>query len=432
MSASEYLFYDIPLNNLLFLSEKRKQKISEYSHILLSCPLPYPDLVRKDSKVFIFTHSDVSYINQYALDSGYIPVALNEVTVGKFGAKNVCCRQLLNYLPLETSGNRKKYDDSKIEMLYCNRISFDKNVPMLLLALRFLLDNYGYLNRVKLTLLAGGAEYSVIEYMTIKAAIRKLGLDGHVELLTSQRNVKEFYLNHDFCILSSVSEGCSYGLLEAINYEIPIVTTDIAPNIEVTERCMPVFHLNNIRDRSVNSFCINNYNDYLHDIGYIDNNKISESSETIFIFERLYNREITENNPNFSELKPSAYVPYLLPDITEQLLEQEYIEYIKKWDLYENLIILKPEDQRAVLDKKINQLKSDLNPYMDYWIHQNSVFESGAQSMAAAMHDMMCNHQLYKQNVTSLKSAITKKYYSVEANRIELYTLLFGDQFIFE
>lgn len=434
MSDNGSVFYDIPVSNLLFLSDNKKERLSTYTHILLSCPLNFPEFVASSCKVFVFTHSDVSYINQYVLDSGYSPVALNEVTIEKFGQKYTTCALLYNYLALARVTNKKKFSRKSVKMLYCNRISFDKNVPMLLLALRYYLDSLAGEVNIRLTLLAGGAEYSPLEFATIKSAITKLGLSEYVDLLSSQKDVETFYLSHDFCVLTSVSEGCSYGLLEAINYEIPVITTDIAPNVEVTGKCMPVFQLNNVRQQSARQFCINNYTDYLHDIGYVDNTSICQTwgGEATFIFNRLYSRIISDDVTSLSSQKPTVYVPYLVPNLCDQAIESEYIGAIKEWGLYDNLVTLDLESQRALLDEKINGFKSEYEQYMGYWYSQRVIFDAGAHSLAKAITDMIKNFEFYKSNVTDLRVNLKTKYFSVEENRKQLYSLLFSDDFLFE
>jgi glycosyltransferase involved in cell wall biosynthesis len=425
-------FYSIPIENLVFITKENSPRYESYTHILLSCPFRYPEYIKRSSRVFVFTHSDVSYINQYALDSGYIPVSLNKVTLKKFSAKNRCSMLLNNYIAPSPSRNTKEFDAENITILYCNRISFDKNVPMLLLAIKYLLNIDEYARKIKLTLLAGGAESSVIEYKTIIAAINKLDLGEYVEILTSQKNVEQFYMSHDFCILTSVSEGCSYGLLEAVNYGIPIVTTGIEPNYEITEGLMPSFQLPGIQQRSNNMFCIENYNHYLYDIGYVKNDAIHSSNETVFLFERLYNRFVTNNDPTLQEAKPAVYVPYLLPEISNSLIEMEYIECIKQWGLYDDLAILSKEDQSAVLNKKVKEIKSNLEEYLKYWERQSEIFTDGAHSIANAMNEMINNFKSYKSNISELRRRKHEAYFSVENNRKQLYTLLFSDDFIFE
>ena len=70
-----------------------------------------------------------------------------------------------------------------------------------------------------------------------------------------------------------VNEGCSYGILEAINYEIPIVYTDINPNNEILcvdeKVMMPGVNYINHKNVLNNLFCITEYIDILSKLGYV-------------------------------------------------------------------------------------------------------------------------------------------------------------------
>ena len=431
LSSQSDIFYDIPLMNLIFLSEETKANIVSYSHILLSYPFTYQDAIADCARVFVFTHSDVSYINEYALTSGYNPVALNDITIEKFGAKNSRCMQLFNYLPHATTVNTKEFDLNDIKILYCNRISQDKNVPMILLALQILIWRFDFAGRIQLTLLAGGSEYSNLEYTTLQSAISKLGLSSCVELLPSQKNTNYHYMSHDFCILASVSEGCSYGLLESINFEVPIITTDIIANNEVTEKVMPVFEFKNLEEINKNSFCINNYYQHIFSLGYIDTDRLDGKGELSYIVKEIYKRVNFEDFKDYNGKATSMFIPYLIPEITDELLRDEYLEYLKKDNLYADLVSRGPEASEDFLKNKCAEIKSDLNEFLEYCEQQTDIFNQGALSIAEAMIDMIENHDIYKNNVIDLKSRLKNKFFSVDNHRVQLCNLLFGEDINF-
>ena len=122
----------------------------------------------------------------------------------------------------------------------------------------------------------------------------------------------------------------------------------------------------------------------------------------------------------------------MVPNLSDQAIEAEYIGAIKEWGLYDNLAILDLESQRAFLDEKINGFKSKYEQYMGYWSSQRVIFDAGAHSLATAIEDMINNFESYKNNVIDLRVNLKTKYFSAQENRKQLYSLLFSDDFLFE
>ena len=103
---------------------------------------------------------------------------------------------LNNYICFNNHINTKTLDKSKIKILYCNRISFDKNLIMVLHSIKNLSVFAKY--NIEVTLLAGGKEYSNIEYKYLLRIIKYLEIDC-INVLPTQKDVASFYLEHDFC-----------------------------------------------------------------------------------------------------------------------------------------------------------------------------------------------------------------------------------------
>ena len=93
--------------------------------------------------------------------------------------------------------------------------------------------------------------------------IENLDLKKRVILTGWKKNLKTYYLNSKLFILNSLYEGFGNVLIDAINYELPIITTNCksGPN-EIIDYGKGGF-LTPIRDPKLLSqkilFCINNY-----------------------------------------------------------------------------------------------------------------------------------------------------------------------------
>ncbi len=82
-----------------------------------------------------------------------------------------------------------------------------------------LLDN----KNLKLSIIGEGGEFSKLE-----SAIHDLNLQNRVQLLGKIDNnkISQFLLTADIFIQASDYEGLPHSVLEAINYEVPILSTE--------------------------------------------------------------------------------------------------------------------------------------------------------------------------------------------------------------
>ena len=80
-----------------------------------------------------------------------------------------------------------------------------------------------------------------------------------------------YYEMFDFIILPSVSEGCSYNVIEAMTYGVPIVLSDVGGNHELITDDINglLFKYSGIRELEERTVYIDNYNEHLQTIGYI-------------------------------------------------------------------------------------------------------------------------------------------------------------------
>jgi glycosyltransferase involved in cell wall biosynthesis len=103
------------------------------------------------------------------------------------------------------------------------------------------------------------------------ALVRHMKIDKFISFEGYQSNTKMYYEMFDFIILPSVSEGCSYNVIEAMTYGVPIVLSDVGGNHElITDDTNGLlFKYSGIRDLEERTVYIDNYNEHLQTIGYI-------------------------------------------------------------------------------------------------------------------------------------------------------------------
>ena len=118
-----------------------------------------------------------------------------------------------------TDIKRTKGHNVDINLLIISRLVIQKNINIVIEAME-LLDN----KNVKLSIIGEGGEFN-----KLKGVIHKLNLQNRVQLLGKIDNnkISQFLLTADIFIQASDYEGLPHSVLEAINYEIPILSTEV-------------------------------------------------------------------------------------------------------------------------------------------------------------------------------------------------------------
>ena len=74
-------------------------------------------------------------------------------------------------------------------------------------------------------------EYSIVGYGGLENEIRRLisynNAEKYIKLVINPDNIDEYYINSDIYLMTSIYEGMSNTLLEAMSYSLPIVATDV-------------------------------------------------------------------------------------------------------------------------------------------------------------------------------------------------------------
>jgi glycosyltransferase involved in cell wall biosynthesis len=74
-----------------------------------------------------------------------------------------------------------------------------------------------------------------VEMEKLQALSAKLKIDKHVILTGRQLDIHRYYQMFDIFALSSLTEGCSNVLIEAMDFALPIVATRVGGNPELLE-----------------------------------------------------------------------------------------------------------------------------------------------------------------------------------------------------
>ena len=117
-----------------------------------------------------------------------------------------------------TDINRANESKADINLIIISRLVVQKNINIVIEAMK-LLDN----KNQKLSIIGEGGEFSKLEN-----TIHDLNLQNQVQLLGKIDNnkISQFLLTADIFIQASDYEGLPHSVLEAINYEVPILSTE--------------------------------------------------------------------------------------------------------------------------------------------------------------------------------------------------------------
>ena len=117
-----------------------------------------------------------------------------------------------------TDIDRVNESKAVINLIIISRLVVQKNINIVIEAMK-LLDN----KNLKLSIIGEGGEFSKLEN-----TIHDLNLQNQVQLLGKIDNnkISQFLLTADIFIQASDYEGLPHSVLEAINYEVPILSTE--------------------------------------------------------------------------------------------------------------------------------------------------------------------------------------------------------------
>jgi glycosyltransferase involved in cell wall biosynthesis len=234
--------------------------------------------VNSGIKLIFITHSDVAYSNYFIQlyhNIFYKILTVNNYTITKLSKlinlKEDLFYKISNYTNIIENNIVNNIKTKKFGVI--SRFSEDKNIPMLIFSL---IDIFIKYPDYKCYLIG---TYNNIYDNYLKYLCKISNITKNIIFIGFKENVLEYYKLFDFIILPSVSEGCSYNIIEAMSLGIPVITSDVGGNHELIKNNINgvVYNYDGIRDYEQKIIYITNYNTHLSIIGYfIKNDKFNE------------------------------------------------------------------------------------------------------------------------------------------------------------
>jgi glycosyltransferase involved in cell wall biosynthesis len=248
------------------------------------------DSVKELSKLIFITHSDVAYSNYFI--KSYHTYFHKILTVNKYTQTKLIDLLKINtnkFIMINNYSNIKKNNKLFVSNIMKNskkktfgiisRFSEDKNIPMFLNALVNVFNIYP---DYKCYLVGTENEY----YDNFLKKLCKLfKLENNVYFEGYQSETIKYYELFDFIVLPSVSEGCSYNIIEAMTLGVPVVLSDVGGNHELIKNRVGgiLYSYEGIKDYESKHVYIENYNTMLENIGYFLNDQYVKDNYNIII-----------------------------------------------------------------------------------------------------------------------------------------------------
>ncbi|MBN1952334.1 MAG: glycosyltransferase [Bacteroidales bacterium] len=120
---------------------------------------------------------------------------------------------------------RHRKPSETIKIITVSRYNANKDYLTSLRAIRFLLDNFKL--RTKLKYFAVG--WGPLEDQ-LRSWIRELELEPYTELVRMPKSVDPYLEDADIYLCSSILEGFSNSIMEALGHSLPVIATDVGDN----------------------------------------------------------------------------------------------------------------------------------------------------------------------------------------------------------
>ena len=140
----------------------------------------------------------------------------------KYGVARDRIRVIPNATTLEPAQSHRAAPHDPFRLLFAGRVAMQKNLPLLLRALRRFLDTYGVPVRLDV---AGDGD----DMPQVRRLISELSLHEHVRLMgfVQGRELEELYESVDALVLPSRSESFGIVMLEAMTKGVPVIASNI-------------------------------------------------------------------------------------------------------------------------------------------------------------------------------------------------------------
>jgi glycosyltransferase involved in cell wall biosynthesis len=194
----------------------------------------------------------------------------------------------VNALLINSSLKEKISKSVEFDFIAVGRLMMQKDYPTMLLAIRHLVDE-GYSN-IKLGIVGGGEQELYLRKLT-----NDLKLSDNIVFLGIQSNPYQFIVNSKLLVSSSIYEGFSNAILEALILNVPVVATDCPSGLS--------------------EFFKEGYHGYLAKVG-------DQKSLAINLLKALKNLE---------QLKKKGFSLDIQNKFSEDIIGDEYIKIVKPY-----------------------------------------------------------------------------------------------------
>ena len=118
----------------------------------------------------------------------------------------------------------EKKANQKLKIVTVGRFVKQKDFYTAIDSIKYMIDS-GY-NEIQYQIIG----YGKLENQ-IKERINNLGLNGYITMLINPKNLDDIYKNADIYLCTSIFEGLSNTILEAMSFCLPIVATNVGDNM---------------------------------------------------------------------------------------------------------------------------------------------------------------------------------------------------------
>ena len=281
--------------------------------ILFNSDIPFQlndiEILSKVTKMFFVTHSDVAFSNSYI--QKYHKYFNKIITVNNYSIIKISkllkidkskFLKIINYSDIKKNEKILKNRTKNKKFGIVSRFSEDKNIPMLIYALKEIFKKYTDYKFYFIGTHNQSYDNYLIHLCKSNDIIKNISFEGY------QTNIDKYYELFDFIVLPSVSEGCSYNIIEAMTLGIPVVTSNVGGNHEliINNNNGFIYDYTDIKNFEDKTLFILNYNEQLSKIGYFinddqfkDNYKIKnifDKTEVTVPFNVCCKKHLYENN----------------------------------------------------------------------------------------------------------------------------------------
>ncbi|MFC2089013.1 glycosyltransferase, partial [Calditrichota bacterium] len=195
-----------------------------------------------DRKKVILNRLLHNYINKYTIFNNYSGVE----NLSRIGFKKNKCIVIPNAIEINKYPIKRNYS-KVINILSVGRFHPAKDYYTSLMAIKILskkLDHF---------------KYYIIGYGYLEKEIRKLindfGLTNFVTIKINPNNIGDFYIKSHIYLLTSIYEGLSNTIMEAMSYSLPIVATNVGDNNRLVKNGVNGF-IEEVKDYNGISECL--------------------------------------------------------------------------------------------------------------------------------------------------------------------------------